>query len=249
MTNRHCDRKIDIRMNKASEFDVSQCLTTMFGTPFLSYQWPDSAELNRQLAELVLAEEKSDDQGRGIRSNAGGWQSRGNLLMRSDPCIVELKHRVETTVFEVLGAIMRKDGSRRTFTLLFDSWANVCRNSNYNVVHTHPNAMWSIVYYVSAGEPDPSVPYSGMLELLDPRESANYIQVPNTILDARMFIENRPGRLVLFPSWVKHMVHPFVGSGVRISIAVNVNVIEDMKTSRPDDYRAAVSKGTAGSSR
>ena len=226
-------------MDKDSGFDVNQCLTTMFGTPFLSYQWPDSDAVNRDLAELVLAEEATDDKGRGIRSNAGGWQSRGNLLMRADPCIVDLKRRIEATIFEVLGAIVRKDGTERTFTLLFDSWANVCRNGNYNVVHTHPNAMWSLVYYVASGEPDPGVPYGGMLELLDPRESANYIQVPNTILDARMFIENRPGRLVLFPSWVKHMVHPFVGSGVRISIAINVNVVEDAGSNRPDGYRPA----------
>jgi uncharacterized protein (TIGR02466 family) len=233
-------------MDKTPEFDIRQCLTTMFGTPFLSYQWPNSEQVNRELTELILGEEAGDDQGRGVRSNAGGWQSRGNILMRTDPCILELKRRVETTVFEVLGAIMRKDDKKRTFTLLFDSWANVCRSGNYNVVHTHPNAMWSIVYYVAAGEPDPAIPYSGLLELLDPRESANYIQVQNTILDARMFIENRPGRLVLFPSWVKHMVHPFVGSGVRISIAINVNVVEDLKTDRPDDFRAAVSKGVAG---
>ena len=230
-------------MTDSREFDVNQCLTTMFGTPFLSYQWPDSEALNDELAKLVLAEEQADDSGRGIRSNAGGWQSRGNLLMRKEPCVIELKRRIETTVFEVLGSIVRKDDSNRTFTLLFDSWANVCRNGNYNVVHTHPNAMWSIVYYVTRGQPDSSVPYSGLLELLDPRESANYIQVPNTILDARMFIECRPGRLVLFPSWVKHMVHPFIGSGVRISIACNVNVLEEMRTNRPDDYRAATATG------
>ncbi len=31
----------------------------------------------------------------------------------------------------------------------------------------------------------------------------------------------------LWPSWVKHMVHPYVGEGERISIAFNVNVVED----------------------
>ncbi len=228
----------------APEFDINKSLTMQFGTPFVSYQWPDSEKINQGLAELVLAEEKADDEGRGIRSNAGGWQSRGNLIIRSEPEILALKQRMETMVFNLLGTIVRKDGTERTFTLLFDSWANVCRNGNYNVVHTHPNAMWSIVYYVAAGEPDESIPYGGLLELLDPRESANYIQVPNTVLDARTFIENQPGRMILFPSWVKHMVHPFVGSGVRISIACNVNVVETMKTSRPEDYEAGVSKAS-----
>jgi uncharacterized protein (TIGR02466 family) len=154
---------------------------------------------------------------------------------------VKLKGMMEQTIFNLLGAVVRKDGTERTFTLMFDSWANVCRNGNYNVVHTHPNAMWSIVYYVASGEADQSLPYSGLLELLDPRESANYIQVPNTVFDARMFIENHPGRMVVFPSWVKHMVHPFVGSGVRISIACNVNVMEEVRTGRPQDFEVATS--------
>jgi len=208
----------------ALEFDINESLAMQFGTPFVSFQLPDSEEINQGLAELILAEEKSDDEGRGIRSNVGGWQSRGNLITRSEPEIRTLKQWMETMVFNLLGALVRKDGTERTFTLLIDSWANVCRHGN-----------------VTDGEPDKSIPYSGLLELLDPRESANYIQVPNTILDARFFIENRPGRMVLFPSWVKHMVHPLVGSGVRISIACNVNVVEEIKTSRPQDYEAGYS--------
>jgi len=228
----------------AEKVDVRQSLTTLFGTPFVSYEWPESEKLNQELTELILAKESADDKGRGIRSNAGGWQSRGNFITGSEPCIQKLKQRMETLVFNLLGEIVRKDGSERTFTLLIDSWANVCRKGNYNVVHTHPNAMWSIVYYVATGDPDASVPYCGLLELLDPRESANYIQVPNTVLDARTFVENIPGRMILFPSWVKHMVHPFAGSGVRISIASNINVVEEVKTRRVQDFGAGVSTGT-----
>ena len=202
-------------------------LSMLFGTPFVSYEWPDSEALNAELSDLILSKEASNTAGRGIRSNAGGWQSAGNLMTWPEPCIAALKQRVETLVFNVIGELVLKDGRERTFTLMTDSWANVCRRGDYNVVHSHPNAMFSLVYYVAAGEPDKSVPYSGLLELLDPRESANYIQIQNTVLDARTFIENKPGRMVLFPSWVKHMVHPFVGDGVRISIASNVNVLEN----------------------
>ena len=226
------------------DFDIQKNLTTMFGTPFVSIDWPGCEAMNEALANLVLEEEAADDLGRGIRSNAGGWQSRGNLLMRPETAIVQLKQMMETTIFDLLGALVRKDSGERTFTLMFDSWANVCRNGNYNVVHTHPNAMWSIVYYVQSGKADESIPYSGLLELLDPREASNYIQVPNTVLDARMFIDNYPGRMVVFPSWMKHMVHPFVGEGVRISIACNVNVLEEMRTNRPQDFDVATSQAS-----
>lgn len=202
-------------------------MSMLFGTPFVSYEWPDSEALNAELRELILTKEASDTSGRGVRSNAGGWQSAGNIITWSEPCVQILKQRVETMVFNVIGELVLKDGRERTFTLMIDGWANVCRKGDYNVVHSHPNAMFSVVYYVAAGEPDNSVPYGGLLELLDPRESANYIQIQNTMLDARTFIENKPGRMVLFPSWVKHMVHPFVGDGVRISIASNINVVEN----------------------
>ena len=211
-------------------FDIGKSMSMLFGTPVISHQWPDSEELNQELTEVILADERADDQGRGIRSNAGGWQSRGNLITWPEPCIQVLKQRVETVVFGLLRKVIREDGTERTFKLLIDSWANVCRNRNYNVTHTHPNALWSVVYYVSAGKPDESLPYCGLLELIDPRESANYIQIPNTVLDTRALIENVPGKMILFPSWAKHMVHPFVGSGVRISIASNVNVVEEIKT-------------------
>ena len=207
--------------------DIARSITTIFGTPFMSYDWLDSDDINAELAELILAREAADESGRGIRSNAGGWQSPGNMITWPEECVQLLKERVEEMVLALLGTLIRKDGGKRTFQLMVDSWANVCRNGNYNVVHTHPNAMWSLVYYVQRGEPDESIPYSGMLELIDPRESANYIQVQNTVLDARTFIDAVPGRMVLFPSWVRHMVHPFIGEGVRISIASNVNVMEE----------------------
>lgn len=204
-----------------------QPLQMMFGVPIIIYDWPDSDELNRSLEELVLAEEATDDNGRGIRSNAGGWQSRGNLITREAPAIQQYKDRVQSMIFSLLGELVLKDGTERQFTLMIDAWANVCRRGNYNVMHSHPNSMWSVVYYVATGEPDPEPPQNGKLELLNPLEALNQIQVERTVLDARTFIEPVAGRMVVFPSWIRHMVHPFDGEGVRISLAANVNVVEN----------------------
>jgi uncharacterized protein (TIGR02466 family) len=209
--------------------DFPQNLSVLFSTPLVSYQWPDSEQLNNELAALLLTKETEDKTGFGTRSNAGGWQSPGNLITWEESCIQKLKGRMESMIFGLTEQTLRPDGVERSFTLLIDGWGNINRNGDYNVVHTHPNAMWSGVYYVAKGEPDESVPYSGLLELLDPRESANYIQIQNTVLDARTFITNIPGRMILFPSWLKHMVHPFVGKGIRISIAFNANVVERKK--------------------
>ena len=210
--------------------DLSQSINTLFGTLLVLHDWPDSELLNQQLAQLLLQRERVyPDQGMN-RSNAGGWQSSGNLMGWPEPPVQELKQRIEGLVFSLLHRIDRNPGQPRRFRLLLDAWGNINRHGDYNVVHTHPNCMWSGCYYISRGTPDTTIPQNGLLELLDPREAANYLQVSNTILDGREFIDNQPGRMLLWPSWMKHMVHPYTGSGERISIAFNVNVVEEGQT-------------------
>lgn len=213
--------------DQVPDFDIRKCLSMVFATPLVVRDWPNSESLNSELQELVLGKEADDVKNGITRSNAGGWQSAGNLITWKESCIETFRQRIEKVVSSLLQELIRDEGRNRSFRLLIDSWANVNRRSDYNVVHTHPNCMYSGVYYVTPGKPDPDVPHGGLLELLDPREAHNYIQVTNTVLDARHFYENKPGRMLLWPSWVKHMVHPYVGEGERISIAFNVNVVEE----------------------
>ena len=209
------------------QLDIGGDISMLFGTILVVHDWPDSEQLNSQLAELLLAKERSPDSKGTHRSNAGGWQSSGNLISWPEAPVRELKRRIETIAFGLIERIIRDQGRQRQFRLLIDAWGNINRNGDYNVVHTHPNCMWSGTYYLTRGNPDKSIPQNGLLELLDPREAANYLQIGNTVLDGREFIENLPGRMLLWPSWMKHMVHPYTGSGERISIAYNINVIEE----------------------
>lgn len=208
------------------DFDIRKSTAMQFATHVVSHDWPNSEAHNAELQELVMAREAGDAQNGLVRSNSGGWQSLGNLITWKEPCIDVFRRRIEKLVSNLLQELIRDMGKNRSFNLYIDSWANINRRGDYNVVHTHPNCMFSGVYYVTRGNPDPDVPHGGLLEMLDPREAANYVQVTDTVLDARVFFENKPGRMLLWPSWVKHMVHPHVGDGERISIAFNVNVME-----------------------
>jgi len=93
-------------------------------------------------------------------------------------------------------------------------------------VHNHPNCVWSGVYYVGAGEPEGNNAENGKLELLDPRIGANMMYIKGTVLETRYLIDPLPGLMVMFPSWLSHMVHPFFGKGERISIAFNIVTTE-----------------------
>ncbi len=195
-----------------------------FGTPVVAYHWPESEELNKELRELIL---KAETQTAGkVRSNVRGWHSETDFFNWDAGCARVLKERVETLAIELTRLVAAPTGQARTFKFRSSAWANVLRNGGYNSVHNHPNSMWSGVYYVDRGEPDPTPNENGKLELLDPRGGINMLYIEKNVLDGRYVIEPVPGLMLVFPSWLKHMVHPYFGKGERISVAFNVTVEE-----------------------
>jgi uncharacterized protein (TIGR02466 family) len=212
----------------SEELQLRNHLMMAFATPVVAYPWPDSDPLNRELAELVLAAE-GDAQAVG-RSNVGGWHSTTDFLDLDAPSIRTLRQRITRMAIAITRAVTIAQAAPRTFNSQIDGWANVSRHGHYNIVHSHPNCLWSGTYYVSAGEPDPDGKYNGRLELIDPRAGANTLAPENTLLQGRYLITPRPGLMVLFPSWLNHFVHPFFGRGARISIAFNIKIAEASPT-------------------
>lgn len=212
----------------SGELSLEKNLMMAFATPIVSYPWPDSDDLNRELAKIILAAEKKED---GItRSNVGGWHSATDFFEWKEPSIKALGERIRQMTMAITRATaIAKDGAR-TFNYRFDGWANVSRNGNYNSAHNHPNCVWSGVYYVQTGTAEPDTQFNGRLELLDPRAGANMLYIADTLLTARYLITPTPGLMILFPSWLGHLVHPFFGKGERISIAFNIMTSEAKKS-------------------
>ncbi|MFQ5783981.1 MAG: TIGR02466 family protein [Alphaproteobacteria bacterium] len=192
----------------------------LFATPIVTYVWPDSDALNQALKDLILAAEKKEP---GIaQSNVGGWHSENGFFGRDADCVRTLQDRVRRVAVEMTRTAIARPGRRFRAQYRVDGWANVMRSGNYHNVHNHPNNLWSGVYYVSAGEPEPERQQNGQLELLDPRLAANMVGIPASLFELRYTVSVKPGLMTVFPSWLSHLVHPFFGAGERISVAFNV---------------------------
>jgi uncharacterized protein (TIGR02466 family) len=84
-------------------------------------------------------------------------------------------------------------------------WANINPSYSYNKTHTHPNSLWSGVYYIKVPK------NSGKLFLEDPRPGPNtYMprRVDNLPKQLWRVIAHEPveGRMIFFPSWQPHGV-------------------------------------------
>ena len=97
-------------------------------------------------------------------------------------------------------------------------WANINPPGSYHPTHNHPNNYLSGVYYVA-------VPETGThLILQDPRpvSIAPWTGKLNRITSNAGTVQPQPGRMVLFPSWLRHHVPSNDGTTERISISFNL---------------------------
>lgn len=192
-------------------------LTNVFATPLVTHVLQDVAELNAALRECILAH-RSRDAGV-VKSNRGGWHSD----------VGELEFCGEAG--RRLISLMRQFGDEATRRVFAEqrepvapvqwkvyAWANVNRPGDFNRVHVHPASTWSGTYYVDPGDPTGD---AAPLHLFDPCQGRAVTFLPKVVRDS-VFIHPKPGLMVLFPSYVPHMVFPHEGSGMRISIAFNL---------------------------
>lgn len=116
-------------------------------------------------------------------------------------------------------------------------WANINPPGSYHPTHNHPNNYLSGVYYVA-------VPETGShLLFQDPRP---VMIIPRTAKLGRTtanaaITQTTPGRMVIFPSWLRHHVPSNEGTTERISIAFNL-----MFTNFAETLAAPNWKPTAG---
>ncbi len=203
---------------------IAKHIVSAFATPIVNLRWPDAEQLNDALAAHVLALEAGDS---GVsKSNIGGWHSGLDFLDAPAAAVTEFRERVEYYVRELNDSVFDAASGGAGDSFRLDGWANVLRRGGYNSVHSHPNAFWSGVYYVNGNDGIDEHPFSGKLELIDPRPGASVTYAEHTRLYGRFLVNPSAGQMIVFPSWLTHFVHPYFGDGARISIAFNV-VLED----------------------
>lgn len=204
----------------------------LFETPLIFTELQGSAELNSRLLAVIEERRKADPQGMAI-SNRLGWHSDTEMLEWGG----EPAHRLMDTVIEVANHYTGDIGGkgRRRFIWVPEMWANVSGQGASNQLHSHPGSFWSAVYYVDdgyGGSNDRSL--GGELEIEDPRIPMINMEAPDLrfrpskdspAVPHDALIRPASGRLLMFPGWLRHAVKPYLGNGVRISVAMNLTAM------------------------
>jgi len=190
-------------------------------TPVLRRIWPDHEEYDDDLCQIILEKESTS---KGMhKSNEGGWHSDEDLLVWDSSAIAIF----QSWIIQAFNQLSEFTSQGKSFDgkLELNAWANVNREGSYNTSHTHPECVWSGVYYVDVGDaPTKAHPLSGAIEFLDPRAGCEMTIAPGLPFGMRKTISPVSGEMIMFPSWIRHSVHPYFGKTPRISVAFNVRV-------------------------
>ena len=192
----------------------------LFATPLVSLKLGDPAPTNRAIL-AAIAERRRTDAGR-RRSNTRGWQSGDDVFAWTGDAGLRVLDACLSACARVTDDVGMREGRPR-FAWEVQGWANVSPPGAGNDAHAHPGAYWSAVYYVDDGGG------AAALTLEDPRFPLNRMVQPDFrlkaegVLDAtEVVIRPEPGKLVIFPSWLRHRVPAHEGPRERVSIAMNV---------------------------
>ena len=196
----------------------------LFPTPLISLRLDAPEPTNRALL-AAIAERRRTDAGR-RRSNARGWQSGDDVFAWTGAAGLRVLDACLSACARATDDVGMTDGRPR-FAWQVQGWANVSPPGAGNDAHAHPGAYWSAVYYVDDGGAADG--RHAALTLEDPRFPLNRMVQPDFrvkadgFLDAtEVVIRPEPGKLVIFPSWLRHRVPVHEGTRDRVSIAMNV---------------------------
>lgn len=157
------------------------------------------------------------------QSVRGGTQTDGPLLCRVEPDIRALRRAVVAAVERHVAKLPPPVANhpllapRRDRRIRFSgSWSVRLRGAGHHANHVHPQGWISSALYIALperrrGEPDDA----GWLTLGEPQAELGVALPP------RAKIEPKPGRLVLFPSWMWHGTRAFA-QGERLTVAFDV---------------------------
>ncbi len=183
--------------------------------PVAVYKQEDiiSVEENEILKNICLEIEKVTVCG-GPDWVGGTYNTLGTFDVSKDPRFELLFKKISTHVHN----FAEMHGSYGSYNASY-AWFNVSRHGNYQEFHSHNNNVFSAVYYISAPEG------SGKLVFEDPKEpdmcGLKKLPEKNLLSFTRVGYTPVERTLIIFRSYLRHLVEPGTNTEPRISVAIN----------------------------
>ena len=191
--------------------------TELFGVPLLEVKIENYDDHRVAIIQFLESIRESDE---GVsKSNHGGWHSSNNLFEYNHPDVIWLIKEL----YQNSHSCVKTQYGHGEFKLdLKEMWVNINEAGAWNAPHVHSPRIWSGVFYAKVNDKpakDGLVANEGDLMLFNPLPMGRENNRPVTTS-----YSPKNGYMILFPSYLLHMVCPHKEDETRISIAFNFDV-------------------------
>lgn len=138
-----------------------------------------------------------------------GWQSENNIYD-----IPDFAKLADYVLKIIKTELLNKDVT----PYISSMWLNIHRQNGFNHVHVHSGGWYSGVFYLKCSE------NSGNITFTDPRPGAEMSFYHQQTRGQLHTIKPKVGDLILFPSWLPHLVEPNCDTETRISVSFNIEL-------------------------
>lgn len=188
----------------------------LFPVPLFRIQLEDFAQHRNAIVDFAL---KMREQDPGVnRSNVGGWHS-GEIKKYFDEAPLNWIH--QQIVAGAESGITQSRQIEASFNVQIGSaWFVINQKHAWNSPHTHMPSQWSGVIYLSVNEENAGK-QGGRIVFVDPIPlGPAYRNLINAQIDP---VE---GLMLIFPSYLTHMVAPHSSDHERISLSFNFHALQ-----------------------
>lgn len=192
-------------------------LISVFPSPVLVSEIENFKNIKKELNNWI--ENYQKNQNNYQISGRHAWQSPTDFYKR-EKSFFKYKNLIEKSISEILITLTNKNYK------ISNMWINVNGPGGYNVLHTHPNSDLSGVFWINCPKncgnlvfesPNHFTQYK-TIESCDEqiKQSLNYYN--------NFWLEPTEGKLIIFPSDLKHFVKENLSNEDRISISFNIKL-------------------------
>lgn len=207
----------------------------IFATPFASFALTVPADFNSELQEMIAARVSPAHRDPSVPFDALSFRSREDVFEWPDP-------RVRAICASMLGAVATVVKGVNVYTEKEFADLRVQGRAHFAVVLPDGGlpvtefamCSWCAIYCVTAPQPVPDRPHSGMLRLYEPRLGNSYVDA-STWRMREPYAEGhytwlpRPGMMAVFPAYVPHEFAQVRGSGSLTLIRMRVRFATPMQ--------------------
>lgn len=188
-------------------------IESLFSTPFYeTNKYEIFSGIHDEIIEYIMSKRNPE---------APKYSLQGTSAYHTEPNLTDLDYMwsklLKGMILDCSSQAFKEMTNQPLPKCRIDCWGVVLGPGDISAPHVHPGSEISGVYYLHI--PDNLLPGEGVIRLIDPRPAARYSKV---FAGQSMNIIPTPGQVLIFPSWIEHLVTAHTSGQARVSVSWNV---------------------------